>query len=127
MSFQPDPNMHWTEPFVRHIFAVIRGAVAPGFCTEALEEVRKIVDDLRLLTEWAEEKLGSFYKPFFEGPGRGGFAPCNRILESLFDQPDVQSVIVEKFASMALVEVTKRAVTSGQWENVTSSSQRGIA
>lgn len=50
-------------------------------------------------------EIGNFYKPFFEGPGRGGFTPCNRISESLFDQPDVQSVIVEKFASMALVEL----------------------
>ena len=68
MSFQPDPNMHWTEPFVRHVFAVIRGTVAPGFCTEALEEVRKTVDDLRLLTEWAEEKLEISTNPSLKVP-----------------------------------------------------------
>ena len=107
MTFQIDESLHWTEHYVRHGFAVVRGLVDRGFCEEAFAEVSNMVGDERPATESSKydgDKLDDpmsrparWHRPFFEDPGRTGLTPQNSVLERLFERPSLRAAIDEMF------------------------------
>lgn len=86
MTYQIDTSMHWTEHFVEYGFAVAKGLVKRDFCNEALEQVKKIVDDPRPLDQWSSEKPGDLHEPFRVGRS-------DPVLRKLYDQPEIRVAI----------------------------------
>jgi len=92
MSFVVDTSIPFTEHFVRHGFAVLPGLVDPAFCAEALDEIRRLIEDRRPLDTWTIDKPGIVNVPFFEDVGRdeGNSSP---VLGGIFDQPQLRAAI----------------------------------
>ena len=86
MTFQLDESLHWTDHFVEYGFSVVKGLVDRSFCEEAVEQIKKIVDDPRPLDQWTSEKPGALHEPF-------RVARSDPVLEKIYEQPAVLDAI----------------------------------
>jgi hypothetical protein len=98
LQFAVDTSIPFTEHFVKYGFAVLKGLVDRSFCADAVDEIRRIVDDERPLEQWTTEKPGVASKAFFDDPGRDE-PTKNSILEKVFDQPRLRAAIDELHGS----------------------------
>lgn len=91
MSFQVDSSLHWTDHYVEHGFAVVKGAARPAFVEEALAEVRQLGGAEKPLSEWRK------------GDAVAGHHPYNGsnfdVLPRVYDEPGVRDVIDTMFGS----------------------------
>jgi len=107
MTFQIDESLDWTEHYVRHGMAVVRGLVDRTFCEEALAQVRRLVGEDRPTAQWTrrdgqalndpDARPGQWHYGFFQDPGRAGMTTQNPVLEKLYDQPRLRSAIDRMF------------------------------
>lgn len=84
--FQIDESLHWTDHFVEHGFAVVRGLVDPTFCAEAVERIKVLVDDPRPLDQWTVEKPGTFYEKF-------SLDKSDPVLRKIYDQRPLMDAV----------------------------------
>jgi hypothetical protein len=56
-----DPDLEWTEHYVRYGFGVVRQVVGHDFCGELLQDVRRLVGDERPLNDWTVAAPGQKY------------------------------------------------------------------
>tara|TARA_B100000809_G_scaffold220448_1_gene228181 strand:- start:675 stop:1556 length:882 start_codon:yes stop_codon:yes gene_type:complete len=86
MTFKLDTSLHWTDHFVEHGFAVLKGLVDTTYCKEAIERVKELFDDPRPLDQWTVEKPGIHHESF-----RGDRS--DPILRKVFDLPDLRAAV----------------------------------
>ncbi|MBI2193042.1 MAG: hypothetical protein HYU36_13775 [Planctomycetes bacterium] len=88
MKFCTEPDLYWTEHYVKYGFAVVKGLVDRAFISEALEEIKRLVASPLPLTQWTKDHItipnGS----------------ANPVLARVYDQPGVRSAIAEMFGSL---------------------------
>lgn len=87
MSWIIDQDLHWTEHYVEHGFAVIKRAFGPEFIEPALDEVKRLLDTELPPREWTSES-------------HARRIPCNESMEVLpriYDQPGVRDIIDTMF------------------------------
>jgi hypothetical protein len=75
---------------VKYGVAVVRNLVDKAFCDEALNEIRRVLDEDQPLNEWTVDKPGVHFLPFYEDLGRANFE-SNAVLEKIFDQPRLRA------------------------------------
>ena len=83
----PEPDLHWTDHYVKYGFAVRRGLVDRAFCARALDEVRSMLGQTLPLNEWTRENTGQ----------RHHIASENRVLRGVYDDPGLRAAIDEMF------------------------------
>lgn len=87
-----DETAPWTEHYVEHGFAFVRGLLDASFCQQALERVREIVGCRLPLDEWNTGNVPTLYRPFFQDAGTN-----DPVLDRLFDQPRLRAAIESLF------------------------------
>lgn len=92
MTSFPEPNLHWTDHYVKHGFAVLPRLVDPEFIAEALEEVERLVGNGLPLEQWTSENVP---KDRYSMPA----AENSLILRKLYDQRRLRGAIDEMFGS----------------------------
>ncbi|MDA0839740.1 MAG: phytanoyl-CoA dioxygenase family protein [Planctomycetota bacterium] len=92
MSFRIDETLHWTDHYVEHGIAVIRGAVDDTFCERALKEVSSLIGaDISSPEDLAEKLNGKSHVPY--NPGTANM----QVLPEIYDQPGIRSMIDTMF------------------------------
>lgn len=89
----PEPDLHWTDHYVKYGFAVIRGLVNRQYIDRALAEVVRIVDYDKPVHEWTTGE------PSPERQKRITEASNNAVLAEIYDQPELRACIDEMFGS----------------------------
>ena len=87
-----EPELSWTDHYVKYGFAISRGLVDRAFCDEALQEIERLVDNKIPVEEWTTENTPIWHKPFYQGAN----SP-NPVLDKLFEQPRLVAAIDELF------------------------------
>lgn len=87
-----EPELHWTEHFIKYGFAVLEKAVEPDFIEAALDEVRRLVGSDLPLEEWRQDNLAAL-----EGIRLAG-ALNNPVFTEVYNQPRLRAALDEMFA-----------------------------
>lgn len=91
MAFAIDRSLHWTDHYVEHGFAVVKGAVGPGFTQPALAEVRRLLGHNDLpFHQWTKGTT-----PVRSTVPLSEYQFCNTI----YDQPGIRGIIDTMFGS----------------------------
>jgi len=92
MTTLPEPNLYWTDHYVKYGVAVVRDMLDKNYIAEALDEVKRLVGTTMPLEEW---KSSNIPKSSYAIPG-GGKSP---VLNRIYDQPKIRAAIDEMFGS----------------------------
>jgi hypothetical protein len=83
-----EPNLDWTEHYVKYGFAVAKGLVDRDFCREAVKRASHYVGHELPPNEWTTENTSVLHTPFFEG----GNEP-DPVFERVIEQPKLRAAI----------------------------------
>ena len=92
MTTLPEPNLHWTEHYVKYGLAVVKNVLEKDFIAEALGEVKRMIGIELPLEEWT---VSNVPKSAYAVERASGSA----VLANVYDQPKVRAAIDEMFAS----------------------------
>lgn len=95
MASGMDTSLHYTDHFVEHGFAVIKGLVDRDLCAAALKRVGEIIENPLPPNEWTLHNAKELYKPFVEG-----FTPPDPVLDQISEHPRLMAVIDEMFGEL---------------------------
>src|SRR5262245_45414731 len=87
-----EPDLPWTEHYVKYGFAVVPNLLEPSFCEAALRRVREIVRNDLPFNEWTEANAPTLYRPYFENGN-----PTDPVFDRLFEQPKLLRAVDELF------------------------------
>jgi hypothetical protein len=90
MTFTIDSKLSWTDHYVEHGFAVIKGAVGPGFIEPALAEVCELMGNNLPPDQWT-----------IANTAQRSPRPVNelRFLPQIYDQPCIKNIFEGMFGS----------------------------
>lgn len=90
MAFTIDTSRHWTDHYVDHGFAVLRGAVGLDYVREAMAEIQAMLGHNLPLNQWTPKNCPTrSRKPVSEMP----------VLTRIYDQPGIRAMIDTMFGS----------------------------
>jgi len=92
MTTLPEPNLPWTDHYVKYGFAVLKGLVSREFIAEALEEVKRLVGNGLPLEQWTTSNVP---KNAYAMEGGGGSPVFRRV----YDEAKLRAAIDEMFGS----------------------------
>jgi hypothetical protein len=94
MTTLPEPQLDWTEHYVKYGFTVVRGVLDRDYIDAALDEVRRMIGNGLPLEEWTVDNVPQR----FQNIDGGNHMPT---LQRVYEQPRVRAAIDALFGSSA--------------------------
>jgi len=92
MNHSLEPDLHWTEHFVKYGFAVLKRQVDREYIEAALSQVREYVGLQSPFDEWTADQIGALDRT-------AGDQARTPIFDAIYDQPEVRRLIEIMFGT----------------------------